>query len=856
MARKSYRPTRERRPEEHDDDQFPDGDEDIEDPNDPNHGETNRPVESERLNHLAQIASVGNLHYEEDIGTRTAEAEKVLSNSEAEKMAIKAVTTAHEACQSTEISKSYSQLKMKYKRWCEKLYDGDYTVNQEKAVRFIVEEYVEKPPSKGTIHRTSTITTVCNNLVDLFQEQANREEFPNARHPRGVTMNQLINVHKLRAAEMDRTNYSDRAEGTSDDGYDFDQMVKMLGELLSGESEAPIHLRTRLILLLSHSAFFRGCNIRGLELADLSCTDPKTSDPTPLVIFNMLSQYGKTKKMGKKDFCSTVRHKDPKLCLIISLAMFLFFRFQMTEEGFPDMKDKKSWYTVKLIIHVGHCRSVKDKHGDFKVGNAPKDNTSEISAQGLNQPTRDLFKKYNVPFSWSTNYGSSSSRSLSQFDELENNQRSGWTYTTAAKSYMQTVPQSSLRVQAGFTDSDGTYFLPRDTVDPPDELLQQIFPGIEEKLAELQARVWRQARIASPDQAQPDDDGGSPLETEEQLRLQEAMVNGLTDTERSKIRAHLQKIKDSFRPEHEQEVPPEIDMAAVHFLKMLLKLRRVLLQDMAILGEEFPNNILLAYPVFKSGAFKAFAERVREAHRTEVRPLPVQFQSAYPELCAQIQSIKNVSAAINKVINRTDLKTSEIETAHAGLNQCIDGVNQRLDQLEQSVKNGFEELKQLIVDVKTAEMLKMAKDVTDGAHKRKSDTDPVVSTKYLRLRQAVPVFKMRRDHEDVRMLWDEWTKGDPCVESMNANYGSVWRIRAEKKFYHRRKPIIDGIKKTIKRYGRTEEQALCDAEQCRSTLPFAKSLHQLARLVKKNTELGDVPPFSPWDESKAPLPEV
>ncbi|KAA8901805.1 hypothetical protein TRICI_005992, partial [Trichomonascus ciferrii] len=299
-------------------------------------------VFAERERSLDQILQLSSLQVEQEEDAWAEKAASLLPNGEAEDLIRKMIIVSHGETRPKNTSKTYGQFQKKYKKWCERIYEGDDTVNQEKAVRFIVEEYVGRRTARGTIHRSSTIGAVCNSLVDLFQDQVASGKYPNAHHPRGATMNQLIKVQKLRTAEIDRVNLADRAEGTIEDGYDYDQMVAMLSDLLSGDSESPMHLRTRLTFLLGHSALFRGCNTRSLELADLSCTVTKTTDPTPLVVYNMLTQHGKTNQMGRKDFSATIRHKDPKICLVNALAMFLFFRFQMTHEGLPDMTSRKS----------------------------------------------------------------------------------------------------------------------------------------------------------------------------------------------------------------------------------------------------------------------------------------------------------------------------------------------------------------------------------------------------------------------------------------------------------------------------------------------------------------------------------
>lgn len=306
-------------------------------------------------------------------------------------------------------------------------------------------------------------------------------------------------------------------------------------------------------------------------------------------------------------------------------------------------------------------------------------------------------------------------------------------------------------------------------------------------------------------------------------------------------------------------------MAAVHFLKVLLKLRRVLLQDMAVLSEEFPNNVLLVHPVFQSQTFQTFAQRVRDAHQTvDEKPLSEQFYTVYPELCEQMSTIKQAIAATSKAVDRTDHRTSQIEKNQVELMRNMDRLETRMEQLQNHIEREFNECKQLVLCTRALQREQIRDDVLDTVrnanakireNKRKRDEEPVLREKASRPRQPTPIFQISRNHDDVRILWKEWTKDSPCVDSMEEKYGASWRTGAEKKLYHRRKPIIDGIKKTIESYGRTEEEALCDATRCQDSLPFAKSLHNLGRLVKRNIELDDVP-LGLYDTFKNPLPDA
>lgn len=61
-----------------------------------------------------------------------------------------------------------------------------------------------------------------------------------------------------------------------------------------------------------------------------------------------------------------------------------------------------------------------------------------------------------------------------------------WDHTNFAKSYGFNISQDALKTMAGFYPKD-TYAIPRSkcTESPPKEILNSIFPGIEEVLKEV-----------------------------------------------------------------------------------------------------------------------------------------------------------------------------------------------------------------------------------------------------------------------------------------------------------------------------------------------------------------------------------
>ena len=123
--------------------------------------------------------------------------------------------------------------------------------------------------------------------------------------------------------------------------------------------------------------------------------------------------------------------------------------------------------------------------------------------------------------------------------------------------YLSHLPKKFMRRVAGFTSEEGGYFIPRAQVVPPPELLQKIWPWVEE---------W-----------------------EERFR------------------------KRSLRKTWEEGGLDEDDVAGQGFLALLCHLRVVLLQDLAVLQPDYPDLPFFQHEVFSMPSWIPYSEVVRAA---------------------------------------------------------------------------------------------------------------------------------------------------------------------------------------------------------------------------------------------------
>lgn len=78
------------------------------------------------------------------------------------------------------------------------------------------------------------------------------------------------------------------------------------------------------------------------------------------------------------------------------------------------------------------------------------------------------------------------------------------------------------------------------------------------------------------------------------------------------------------------------DLAATSFLEMLIRLRTVLIQDVACMRHLCPTHPLFNHPLFASSAFLAYEEQMQDHLSTVSNPRELQLQLAMPSLMAHL----------------------------------------------------------------------------------------------------------------------------------------------------------------------------------------------------------------------------
>lgn len=146
-------------------------------------------------------------------------------------------------------------------------------------------------------------------------------------------------------------------------------------------------------------------------------------------------------------------------------------------------------------------------------------------------------------------------------------------------SYMTGLPFGLMRLLAGFQRDPGTYFLWRDACEPPALLLRQIWPWVE---------AW--------------EDRFNKRHSAEKATWEQGGLDG-------------------------------DDFAGKSFLRLLKHLRRVLLQELAVLQPKFPKMRLFGHKLFETPEWIEFVAVVQVAGAAHaVEPQSVLLSRALPEV--------------------------------------------------------------------------------------------------------------------------------------------------------------------------------------------------------------------------------
>ncbi|RXK35195.1 hypothetical protein M231_07566 [Tremella mesenterica] len=307
-------------------------------------------------------------------------------------------------------------------------------------------------------------------LVNLWEQQVERG-INSWSSPRSVHTATIISVLQKFSERRKKLLHEDKGKQLYYDGYDnVGQLKQSFAHYMERNNEEG--LRDALAQATGIFGMLRGDNQRRLLLSDLSSEIATNEGPSPCLFIIMVLHSSKTNASGKPQYAAFMRNKNPQICPVFLLALYLFARLYCgpSPSGFPDMSTRANWYDIPLLSDA-------------------RDRSKEISYDTQRRAINGALQAANVHTYQKTHVNRRMGARLAEQggaspDEIA---RAGhWAHSVLEIHYLTHVPRRTLRAHAGFPIEGNGFFLPR-AVTPPSTLLKKVFPEAEKWLSLMNA---------------------------------------------------------------------------------------------------------------------------------------------------------------------------------------------------------------------------------------------------------------------------------------------------------------------------------------------------------------------------------
>ena len=322
--------------------------------------------------------------------------------------------------------------------------------------------------------------------------------------------------------------------------------------------------------------------------------------------------------------------------------------------------------------------------------------------------------------------------------------------------YLSHLPKKFMRRVAGFTSDEGGYFLPRAQVVPPPELLQKIWPWVEE---------W-----------------------EERFR------------------------KRSLRKTWEDGGLDEDDVAGQGFLALLSHLRVVLLQDLAVLQPDYPDLPFFQHEIFDMPSWIPYSEVVRAAVLDPEYSRSLLLEQVLPEVSHAVYNTRDslhhqaqhLHAALNVQLSALIRQMNSVAAIATSFSNLTSG-----GQLPVTIQFGhppFGSSVAAAADTRGASSQQEASDIMQsGVAATAAFRAPAegqaggIGQPPSRLPPSPaqpPSFRLLALHTigDLWRAWKDGIGGQPAVEALEKDWGKDWRREAKVgRWYSSRRPLIEKV---------------------------------------------------------------
>jgi len=152
-----------------------------------------------------------------------------------------------------------------------------------------------------------------------------------------------LKSQQRRDVQLDRERLVDKSRDTLLDGYTEEEFESACRELSAqGRLSPECHFRTLVDLLLGHYMLTRGGDRRSAGISDLFTFEFTGNGPSRCFPLVFTTRASKRNQHGHLETSVALRHKNPLFCMLGGLVYYLLYRWDLTDEVFPDLTSRPS----------------------------------------------------------------------------------------------------------------------------------------------------------------------------------------------------------------------------------------------------------------------------------------------------------------------------------------------------------------------------------------------------------------------------------------------------------------------------------------------------------------------------------
>ncbi|KAG2214830.1 hypothetical protein INT45_003585 [Circinella minor] len=250
----------------------------------------------------------------------------------------------------------------------------------------------------------------------------------------------------------------------------------------------------------------------------------------------------------------------------------------------------------------------------------------------------------------------------------------------------------------------------------------------------------------------------------------------------------------------------EKTIAAQGFLRLLITMRTIILQDAAMLRRSYPNHRLFQQPIFQDDEYRTFEASLVHACQTTPSPAELRLQSAIPDVSRRLDAIDTKLEMHQRV--QIEAQLDRFMSGHfrfvpgSSHTETINGTTSQLN----------------------------------------AQSRPTASS--TNLTSERPMYHLNRSIKTVTEVWREWSVGltpeSPAVSQLEDEFGASWRQdQAERQAFSRRLNIIKAVNDIAEQKGIPADERFRAAEMLDEAMNRRgwKSLNALINDLKGNANV-------------------